>query len=38
MLEIKGLTLRYGQSQILNGIDLTASPGHPTSTVKSLNS
>jgi urea transport system ATP-binding protein len=33
MLEIKGLTLRYGQSQILNGIDLTASPGQVTAVM-----
>jgi urea transport system ATP-binding protein len=30
MLEIKGLTLKYGQSQILNGIDLVARPGQVT--------
>jgi urea transport system ATP-binding protein len=30
MLEIKGLTLKYGQSQILNGINLTAAVGEVT--------
>ncbi len=33
MLDIKGLTLKYGQSQILNGIDLTAKPGHVTAVM-----
>jgi urea transport system ATP-binding protein len=33
MLEIQGLTLRYGQSQILNGIDLTARPGQVTAVM-----
>jgi urea transport system ATP-binding protein len=33
MLEIKGLTLKYGQSQILNGIDLTARPGQVTAVM-----
>ena len=30
MLEIKGLTLHYGQSQILYDVDLTASVGQVT--------
>jgi len=30
MLEIRGLTLQYGQSRILNGIDLTARAGEVT--------
>lgn len=33
MLEIKGLTLKYGQSQILNGIDLIARPGQVTAVM-----
>lgn len=33
MLEIKGLTLKYGQSQILNGIDLTAKVGEVTTVM-----
>ena len=33
MLEIKGLTLKYGQSQILNGIDLVARPGQVTAVM-----
>ncbi len=33
MLEIKGLTLKYGQSQILNGIDLVARPGEVTAVM-----
>lgn len=33
MLEIKGLTLKYGQSQILHGIDLTAKPGQVTAVM-----
>jgi urea transport system ATP-binding protein len=33
MLEIKGLSLKYGQSQILNGIDLTARPGQVTAVM-----
>ncbi len=33
MLEIQGLTLRYGQSQILNGIDLIARPGQVTAVM-----
>jgi urea transport system ATP-binding protein len=33
MLEIKGLTLKYGQSQILHGIDLTARPGQVTAVM-----
>lgn len=30
MLEVKDLTLHYGQSQILNGVSLTAKPGEVT--------
>lgn len=33
MLEIIGLTLKYGQSQILNGIDLIARPGQVTAVM-----
>ncbi len=33
MLDIKGLTLKYGQSQILNGIDITAKPGQVTAVM-----
>ena len=33
MLEIKELTLKYGQSQILHGIDLTAKPGQVTAVM-----
>lgn len=33
MLEIDNLTLRYGQSQILNGISLTARPGQVTAVM-----
>jgi urea transport system ATP-binding protein len=33
MLEITGLTLKYGQSQILNGIDLVARPGQVTAVM-----
>jgi urea transport system ATP-binding protein len=33
MLEIKGLTLKYGQSQILNGIDMVARPGQVTAVM-----
>jgi urea transport system ATP-binding protein len=33
MLEIKGLTLKYGQSQILNGINLTAAVGEVTTVM-----
>ena len=33
MLEIKGLTLKYGQSQILHGVDLTARPGQVTAVM-----
>jgi urea transport system ATP-binding protein len=33
MLEITGLTLKYGQSQILNGVDLTAKPGQVTAVM-----
>ena len=33
MLEISGLTLKYGQSQILNGIDLIAKPGQVTAVM-----
>ena len=33
MLEIIGLTLKYGQSQILNRIDLTARPGQITAVM-----
>jgi urea transport system ATP-binding protein len=33
MLEIKGLTLKYGQSQILNGIDLNAAVGEVTTVM-----
>ncbi len=33
MLEIKDLTLKYGQSQILNGISLTAKPGQVTAVM-----
>lgn len=33
MLEIKGLTLKYGQSQILHGVTLTAAPGEVTTVM-----
>lgn len=33
MLEIKDLTLKYGQSQILHGISLTAKPGEVTTVM-----
>ncbi|OUD10792.1 urea ABC transporter ATP-binding subunit UrtE [Marivivens niveibacter] len=33
MLEIENLTLKYGQSQILNGINLTAKPGQVTAVM-----
>ncbi len=33
MLDIKDLTLKYGQSQILNGISLTAKPGQVTAVM-----
>ena len=33
MLEITGLTLKYGQSQILNGIDMVAKPGQVTAVM-----
>lgn len=33
MLEIKDLTLKYGQSQILNGISMTAKPGQVTTVM-----
>ena len=33
MLEIKDLTLKYGQSQILNGISMTAKPGQVTAVM-----
>ena len=33
MLEVKGLTLKYGQSRILHGIDLTASTGQVTAVM-----
>ncbi|MBT0959138.1 urea ABC transporter ATP-binding subunit UrtE [Alphaproteobacteria bacterium KMM 3653] len=33
MLEIKDLTLKYGQSQILHGINLTARPGEVTTVM-----
>ena len=33
MLEVRGLTLRYGQSRILNGIDLTARTGQVTAVM-----
>lgn len=33
MLEIKGLALKYGASQILNGIDLIARPGQVTAVM-----
>jgi len=33
MLEISDLTLRYGQSQILNGISMTAKPGQVTAVM-----
>ena len=33
MLDIKDLTLKYGQSQILNGISMTAKPGQVTAVM-----
>ena len=33
MLEVRGLTLRYGQSRILHGIDLVAEPGRVTAVM-----
>jgi urea transport system ATP-binding protein len=33
MLDVTGLTLKYGQSQILNGIDLQARPGQVTAVM-----
>ena len=33
MLEIENLTLKYGQSQILNGITMTAKPGQVTAVM-----
>ncbi|MEM7616440.1 MAG: ATP-binding cassette domain-containing protein, partial [Pseudomonadota bacterium] len=33
MLRVDALTLHYGQSQILNGIDLTAQPGAVTAVM-----
>ena len=33
MLEVTGLTLKYGQSRILHGIDLTAAPGQVTAVM-----
>lgn len=33
MLEINGLTLKYGQSQILHGVTLTAAPGEVTTVM-----
>lgn len=33
MLEIENLTLKYGQSQILNGISMTAKPGQVTAVM-----
>ncbi len=33
MLEVAGLTLKYGQSQILHGIDLTVRPGQVTAVM-----
>ncbi|NCT12466.1 MAG: urea ABC transporter ATP-binding subunit UrtE [Rhodobacterales bacterium] len=33
MLEVTGLTLKYGQSQILNGVDLIARPGQVTAVM-----
>ncbi len=33
MLEIADLTLKYGQSQILNGISMTAKPGQVTAVM-----
>ena len=36
MPEIKGLTLKYGQSQTLQGIDLIARPGQVTALAENL--
>lgn len=33
MLEVRGLTLKYGQSRILHGIDLVAEPGRVTAVM-----
>lgn len=33
MLEVENLTLKYGQSQILNGVSLTAKPGQVTAVM-----
>ncbi|MBP1807263.1 urea ABC transporter ATP-binding subunit UrtE [Rubellimicrobium aerolatum] len=33
MLEVRGLTLRYGQSRILHGVDLLARPGEVTAVM-----
>lgn len=38
MLEIKGLTLKYGPSQALPGIDLIARPGQVTALTENLGS